>query len=70
MKEGAWGLSSSGRPRDMETRTNENRAMQVRGMETWDPKPGRHKPRALKIGRAGHGDTRETWRHGHIRHRF
>lgn len=51
----------------METRTNENRVMQVRGMETWDLEPRRHKPRALKIGRAGHGDTRETWRHGHIR---
>lgn len=54
----------------METRTNENRVMQVRGMETWDPEPRRHKPRALKIGRAGHGDIRETWRHGYIRHRF
>ena len=45
-------------------------AMQVREMETWDLEPGRHKTRALKIGRGGHGDTREIQRCGHIRHRF
>lgn len=40
--------------------------MQVRERETWDLETGKHKTRALKIGRGGCGDTRrrdtETWR--------
>lgn len=52
---------------------------------TWDLKIGRYKPRALKIGRGGHGDTRQTDSgsqrhrdmetdqqsyHGHTKHRL